>query len=123
MDAREHRRTYTVVIESDPKNGGFVATMPALPGIVGRGETEEAALRHAKAALGGHGTASAGFEKDTDPETLAKEQGVSPADFDKLLKGDFWPEDEGPNEFTDALRRWRREGLPEDHPDVRDLSS
>lgn len=101
MDAREH---YTVVIEPDPKNGGFIATMPSAPGVVGRGETEEEALREAKEAL--H-SAPAIFERDTDPETLAREQGVPAADFDKLLGGDFWPEDEGPDEFTEALRRWR----------------
>lgn len=49
-----------------------------------------------------------GFDETTDPETLAKEQGVSAADFDDLL-GDFWPEEEEPEEFTTALREWRRE--------------
>jgi hypothetical protein len=42
--------------------------------------------------------------------TLAAEQGVRPvADFDELL-GDFWPEDETPDEFAAAVRQWRREG-------------
>jgi hypothetical protein len=43
-----------------------------------------------------------------DLEQLAREQGVSPVKFDDL-KGDFWPEDEDPDEFINALRRWRSE--------------
>jgi hypothetical protein len=32
-------------------------------------------------------------------------------DFDALL-GDFWPEDEGADEFVAALRRWRHDDGP-----------
>jgi hypothetical protein len=30
-------------------------------------------------------------------------------DIDEL-RGDFWPEDEGPDDFVEAMRAWRREG-------------
>lgn len=48
------------------------------------------------------------FEDATDPDTLAKEQGVSAADFDDL-PGDFWTEGEEPDEFTSALKEWRHD--------------
>lgn len=47
-------------------------------------------------------------------EALAQEQGVSPAGFEKL-SGEFWPEDEDPQEFIAALTRWRS-----DSPETRD---
>jgi antitoxin HicB len=40
-----------VVINSDPEDGGYVATVPSLPGVVGQGETEEEAFEDVKAAL------------------------------------------------------------------------
>lgn len=41
---------------------------------------------------------------------LAEEQGVKPIrDIDEL-RGDFWPEDEDPDEFIETIRRWRTEG-------------
>ena len=50
------------------------------------------------------------FEAPVGIEELASVQGVSPvANFDELL-GDFWPEDESPDEFIAAVRDWRREG-------------
>lgn len=48
------------------------------------------------------------FDCPADPDTLAQEQGVSTADFDDL-PGDFWPEEEEPDEFTTALREWRHD--------------
>ncbi|MDQ4064152.1 MAG: hypothetical protein M3122_09800 [Actinomycetota bacterium] len=48
------------------------------------------------------------FYETTDPVTLAREQGVSAASFDDLL-GDFWPEEEEPEEFTATLREWRHD--------------
>lgn len=101
----KHRQTFTVIIEPAPDAGGFIATIPTMPGVVGRGGTEEEALRRVKAALE---SAPRDFGKATDPATLAKEQGVSAADFEDLL-GDFWPEDEEPDKFTAALEEWRRE--------------
>jgi hypothetical protein len=50
------------------------------------------------------------FDKRKDPEDLAANQEVEPAeDFDALL-GDFWPENEGADEFVAALRGWRHDG-------------
>ena len=40
-----------VVINSDPEDGGYVATVPSLPGVVGQGETEGEAFEDVKAAL------------------------------------------------------------------------
>lgn len=102
MDGVKHRLAFTVMIE--PENGGFIATMPSVPWISGAGETEEEALREVKAALEG---VSGGFGSGANPESLAKEQGVSAADFESLL-GDFWPEDEEPGDFAEARAvAWR----------------
>ena len=40
-----------VVINPDPEDGGYVATVPSLPGVVGQGETEGEAFEDVKAAL------------------------------------------------------------------------
>ena len=49
------------------------------------------------------------FDSPQTLEALAEQQGVStPAVFDSLL-GDFWPEDEGIDDFTTTVRTWRRE--------------
>jgi antitoxin HicB len=40
-----------VVIKPDPEDGGYVATVPSLPGVVGQGETEDEASEAVKAAL------------------------------------------------------------------------
>jgi hypothetical protein len=49
------------------------------------------------------------FDSRLDPEALASEQGVEPADDFDVLLGDFWPEDEDADEFVTALRTWRRD--------------
>lgn len=50
------------------------------------------------------------FDSLPDIETLAREQGVSSnAKFDDLLV-DFWPADQGVDDFLTARERWRREG-------------
>lgn len=41
---------YTVILEKDP-TGGFVATVPALPGCVSQGESREEALRNIQEAM------------------------------------------------------------------------
>ncbi len=64
-------------------------------------------LHDAEKQLANESTPEA-FEDTADPETLAKNQGVPAATFDDLL-GDFWPEDEEPEEFTSALGEWRRD--------------
>lgn len=112
---------FAVVVKPNPENDGFIVTVPGNPDVVGQGETEEAALENARMALeSGNGEAaapgieSAGnvprpFDFPPDLQTLADEQGVDVTnDFDALL-GDFWPEDEDPDEFVAALSEWRRE--------------
>lgn len=42
---------------------------------------------------------------------LVVEQGTVPLSFEEVL-GDFWPEDEGTDEFLATLRKWRSEGEP-----------
>jgi predicted RNase H-like HicB family nuclease len=113
---------FAVIVKPNPQDGGFIATVPGHPHIVGKGETEEAALEDARIAL--ESTPEAADAETTngaqDPEgtphpfdsrsvleAIASEQGVEPADdFDALL-GDFWPDDESPDEFDTALRTWR----------------
>ena len=115
---------FAVIVKPNPQDGGFIATVPGHPHIVGHGETEEAALEDARMAL--ESTPESGDGEITnDPEdpdgtpypfdsrpaleALASEQGVEPVDdFDSLL-GDFWPEDEGVDEFVATLREWRRD--------------
>ncbi|MGI8539212.1 MAG: toll/interleukin-1 receptor domain-containing protein [Rubrobacteraceae bacterium] len=78
------------------------ALAEVLPGLV---DEEGDALIKARASFGSDTEA---FDDATDPDTLAKEQSVSAANFDDLA-GDFWPEEEEPEEFTTALREWRRD--------------
>jgi hypothetical protein len=53
------------------------------------------------------------FDNSVDPDNLAAVQDVEPkGDFDVLL-GDFWPEDEGADEFVIALRGWRHDDGPQ----------
>ncbi len=50
------------------------------------------------------------FEAQSRSIEPASDQEVDPImDIDEL-RGDFWPEDEGPDEFVEAVREWRREG-------------
>lgn len=78
------------------------ALAEVLPGLL---DEEEEALRKAKTGFGSDPEA---FYETTDPDALAQEQGVSAASFDDLL-GDFWPEEEEPEEFTATLREWRKD--------------
>ena len=41
-------KTYTVVLTPDPIDGGFIATVPALPGCVTQGDTVEEAIENAE---------------------------------------------------------------------------
>jgi predicted RNase H-like HicB family nuclease len=117
---------FAVIVRPNPEDGGFIATVPGRPDVVGRGKTEEAALEDARMALvstseSGDGEAANGaedpegtprsFDARPDLAALASEQGVEPAeDFDALL-GDFWPEDEDIVEFVVTLREWRRDAM------------
>ena len=47
-------RTYTVVFTPDAEAGGYVATCPALPGLVTEGDTLEEAKRMARDAIAGY---------------------------------------------------------------------
>ena len=48
------------------------------------------------------------FRESPSLEQLIAEQGVTPIkDIDELV-GDFWPEDEGPDDFINWLREERR---------------
>lgn len=51
-DAKSY--TYTVVVDHDAEAGGYVATCPALPGVVTEGDTIEEALRMASDAIRGY---------------------------------------------------------------------
>lgn len=44
-------RRYTVLLQSDPDEGGYTVTVPALPGCVSEGDTLEEALENAKDAI------------------------------------------------------------------------
>lgn len=46
-------RDYTVILEPD-KRGGYVVSVPSLPGCVTQGETVEEALKMAKDAMEGY---------------------------------------------------------------------
>lgn len=48
----EHREIlFTVIVEPDPEDGGFVARTPTLKGVYGQGETKEEAVRDFQVAL------------------------------------------------------------------------
>ena len=44
-------KRFVAVVFSDPEDGGYVATVPVVPGVVGQGETEEEAYRDVTEAL------------------------------------------------------------------------
>ena len=44
-------RRYTVLLTQDPEDGGYTVTVPALPGCVTEGDTQEEALENAKDAI------------------------------------------------------------------------
>ena len=45
---------YTIVLEPDPEDGGYVVTVPSLPGCVTEGDTLEEAVDMAKDAIRGY---------------------------------------------------------------------
>jgi len=47
-------RTYTVVLDPDPDEGGYTVTVPALPGCVTQGETVEQCHDRAAEAIAAH---------------------------------------------------------------------
>lgn len=44
-------RRFAVAIHPDPEDGGYVASIPSVPGVYGQGETEEEALEDVREAL------------------------------------------------------------------------
>ena len=42
---------YTIILDPDPEQGGYMVTVPALPGYVTQGETIEEAIAMAKDAI------------------------------------------------------------------------
>jgi predicted RNase H-like HicB family nuclease len=44
-------RTYSIVVDPDPDEGGFTVTVPALPGCVTQGETIDECLANAREAI------------------------------------------------------------------------
>ncbi len=48
------RRTFTIVLDPDPIEGGYTVTVPALPGIVTQGASYEDALAMAEDAIRCH---------------------------------------------------------------------
>jgi antitoxin HicB len=44
-------RTYTIVLDPDPDEGGYTVTVPALPGCITEGETVEDCLANAREAI------------------------------------------------------------------------
>jgi antitoxin HicB len=47
-------RTYTVLLTPDLEDGGYTVTVPALPGCITEGDTEEEALANAREAIECH---------------------------------------------------------------------
>lgn len=44
-------RRYTIVLDPDPEEGGYTVLVPALPGCVTQGETEEQCVERAREAI------------------------------------------------------------------------
>lgn len=66
-----------------------------------------AALVHAPRAAAVSGAAFFGLALGAPPAVLRAE--APPLRDIRELRGDFWPEDEGPDDFVTAVRAWRRE--------------
>ena len=47
-------RKYTIILEPDPKVGGYTVTVPALPGCITQGETIEQCIERAQEAIAGY---------------------------------------------------------------------
>ena len=43
--------SFSVVLKTDPDDGGYVAIVPQLPGCISDGDTREEALEHIKEAI------------------------------------------------------------------------
>ena len=47
-------RKYTIILEPDPKEGGYTVTVPALLGCITQGETIEQCIERAQEAITGY---------------------------------------------------------------------
>ncbi|KKP36301.1 hypothetical protein A2483_05800 [Candidatus Peregrinibacteria bacterium RIFOXYC2_FULL_33_13] len=50
MDKKSKKFQYTVVLNPQPE-GGYIVTVPALPGCISEGDTQEQALKNIKDAI------------------------------------------------------------------------
>ncbi len=50
-EVSEMKHTFAVVLTPDPDDGGYVVTVPALPGCITEGDTYEEALQNARDAI------------------------------------------------------------------------
>jgi antitoxin HicB len=57
-------RSYTILLDPDPEEGGFTVTVPALPGVITQGETVDACIERAREAISLH---IEGLVRDGDP--------------------------------------------------------
>lgn len=67
-------RRFIAVVFADPEDGGYVATVPAVPGVAGQGETEEEAYEDVTRALEFHLESMAEFGEaiPTDSSTSTR---------------------------------------------------
>lgn len=61
-------RRYVAVVFADPEDGGYVATIPSVPGVAGQGETEEEAYAAVAEALAFHLESMEEFGEDLPDE-------------------------------------------------------
>jgi hypothetical protein len=89
---------------TNDSRGGIV--MPVLEKIIAEVRAlqpaEQQRLREILEAKSNH------FDPVNRINQLALEQGTKPLSFDEML-GDFWPEDEGTDDFLNTFRKWRNE--------------
>lgn len=47
-------RTYTIILDPDPEEGGYTVTVPALPGCITQGDTVSQCIGRAQEAIAGY---------------------------------------------------------------------
>ena len=63
-------RRFIAAVFADPEDGGYVATVPGVPGVVGQGETEEEAYEDVTKALEFHLESMAEFGEEIPEEPI-----------------------------------------------------
>jgi len=61
-------RTYRVVLDPDPEDGGYTVTVPAMPGVVTQGDTVGQCLERAREAIALHLAAMAKDDEHIEVE-------------------------------------------------------